>query len=278
MRLLNLNNIAFVFFVFLLNACSPSPEERINSGFAIAENKGWQHKKVNAGLFDLTIFTPENAKTTKTLYVYIEGDGQAWQNKSTPSRNPTPKNNMALSLAMQHGNDAIYIARPCQYQLNDAACSNNKWWTSHRFAPEIITATSTAIDKAKQLRRAENIILIGYSGGGAVALLTAAERNDVIKVITVAGNLDINKWVELKKISPLSGSLNPADKASQLVSLPQVHFVGGIDKIVPPEVANSYVSKFPDSSKPSIITINNHDHNCCWAENWQKLMPSFIGK
>ncbi len=272
MRLLKLNIITLAFLLFALNACSYSPESRVNSGLQLAKNNGWQQYKIDAAPFQLTAFTPQKSTNSKTLYIYIEGDGLAWKSRSTPSQNPTPKNPMGLNLAIQHGGDAVYLARPCQYQLKDTNCASNKWWTSHRFAQEVINATNIAIDKLKRSRQADNLVLVGYSGGGAVALLAAAERSDVTKIITVAGNLDTDKWVELKNISPLSGSLNPADKWQKLAAIPQLHLVGGSDKVVPAEVAYSYASNFPMGAKPQIRVIKEYDHQCCWVEQWNSLL------
>jgi hypothetical protein len=44
-----------------------------------------------------------------------------------------------------------------------------------------------------------------------VASLVAARRHDVVRLVTVAGNLDHLAWTTLHGVSPLTGSLNPAD-------------------------------------------------------------------
>ncbi len=209
---------------------------------------------------------PATVKATDTVYIFIEGDGFAWRDRSTPSKNPTPKNPLALNLALEHGEEAVYLARPCQYTgAKDQICRDNKWWTSHRFAPEVISATGQAIDLIKQQRGARTVVLVGYSGGGAVAALVAAKRTDLAQLVTIAGNLDTVAWTNLHKVRPLTGSLNPANDWMTLQNIPQQHFVGANDPVMPPQIAQSYASRFPENKRPLVTIMPGYDHSCCWA-------------
>ncbi len=117
-----------------------------------------------------------------------------------------------------------------------------------------------------------SIALFGYSGGGAIAALVAARRDDVGSLVTVAGNLDHVAWTSLHKVSPLHGSLNPAAAATSLRNLPQVHFVGGDDAIVPPSIAESYRARIPESERVAIEVIAGYGHRCCWENDWPDLL------
>ena len=114
--------------------------------------------------------------------------------------------------------------------------------------------------------------LVGYSGGGAIAALIAARRPNVAWLVTVAANLDHKYWTNLHNLTPLSGSLNPADYAARLQSLPQLHLVGGKDTIVPPQVSQSYVNKFTDTSHIKVRRMTGFDHECCWVKVWPQLL------
>lgn len=258
----------------LLCACStlPGPEERQQSAAALALNAGWTGVDLPAGDFRLRAFVPQHAVRTATLTVYIEGDGLAWVNRSTPAFDPTPANPMALKLALLDDQPAAYLARPCQYAPSPGRqpCER-RYWTSHRFAPEVISSSNAAIDQLKARFAADALILVGYSGGGAVALLAAASRTDVARVITVAGNLDHAIWSATENISPLGGSLNPADFAAELGATPQTHLVGGRDRTVPEYVARSYASRSGPASRVEIIVIPEFDHHCCWTQRWREL-------
>lgn len=154
--------------VFLaLAACVPTATNRSDNITEEANSEGWTKQVINAGVFQLTAFLSNTDSQTDTIYIYIEGDGMAWIDSATPSSNPTPLQPVALRLAMRHGSNAAYIARPCQYTIRDPACSTSKWWTSDRFALSVIESTSSAVDTIKKNYNATKVILVGYSGGGA---------------------------------------------------------------------------------------------------------------
>lgn len=260
---------------------SLSPESRLHTAERMAARSGWEPLRLNAGTFVLAAFAPRQipGTSTVTLTIYVEGDGMAWISRSQVSPDPTPVHPMALALALQQPSGAAaYLARPCQYvNANAAGKCPNTWWTDRRFAPEVITATNLAIDQLKQRFRASRLILVGYSGGGAVAALAAAQRKDVALLVTVAGNLDHQAWARMKKITPLTHSLNPAEAWQALVDLPQLHFAGSRDTTVPPDVLRSYVSRFPEDRQPAVRLIESFDHRCCWAEQWSGLYPAATG-
>jgi hypothetical protein len=66
----------------------------------------------------------------------------------------------------------------------------------------VISASNQAVDALKQRYGAQEIVLVGYSGGGAVAALVAARRTDVVRLVTVAGNLDHLAWTHLHSVPP----------------------------------------------------------------------------
>ena len=256
----------------LTSCVSNSPAERQSKADLLVAGKGWQKLQLPTVDFVLTAYVPSNITSSDTLTIYIEGDGLAWINASTPSFNPTPNNPLALKLALRDTSPAAYLARPCQYiELSQSSNCSQKYWTHSRFSPEVIDATNQAIDQIKLRFNADKLILVGYSGGGAVAALAAARRQDVIRLVTIAGNLDHRIWVKEHHLSPLSNSLNPADEWEKLQNIPQTHFVGGKDLNVGESVARGYAAKFPSALRPSIIVIPNFDHHCCWEENWPNL-------
>ena len=263
--------------LLLLAGCSltPSPAERSQSAQALAAEKNWHLEILPAGNFDLAVFLPEDHDPSDRLTLYIEGDGFAWVTPSQPSLNPTPIDALALQLALRHpnGDTVAYLARPCQFTEGEARrnCSN-RYWTDQRFAEEVVDAANQATEQLKARMGAREIELIGYSGGGAIAALLAARRDDVARLITVAGNLDHATWTEQQEISSLTGSLNPADEWSALKDTAQHHFVGEKDDVVPPQVAAAFRARFIQGSEPDIITVSDFDHHCCWVDDWPRLL------
>ena len=270
----------------LLPGCShlPSPMERHASALSLAATAGWSPTLIPAGHFILQAWVPAGlerapgaANSPGTLTVYLEGDGLAWLNESTPSSDPTPSNPLALRLALRHSGAVAYLARPCQYvqEQNQYNCQP-KFWTTHRFAPEVVDATSRALDTLKRQSGARQLVLVGYSGGGAVAALVTAQRRDVARLVTVAGNLDHAAWTQLKRLTPLSGSLNPADFTPQLAPVAQWHIVGERDTVMPPAVVQGYAQRFAVSQTPRVITLAAFNHDCCWADIWTPLDPNTL--
>src|SRR5690606_20500543 len=110
---------------------------------------------------------------------------------------------------------------PCQF-LSSAelqACSIDDW-TDARFAEKWVARTNAAIDDAKRATKVSHVVLAGYSGGGVMAALIAARRNDVGALLTVASPLDHAAWTRLHGVSPLSASLNPVSVKEKLFRLP----------------------------------------------------------
>lgn len=229
----------------------------------------WQSRRLNAGRIELQAWHPEHFGGA-VLTVYIEGDGFAWQTPTRPSTDPTPINPVALRLATAHPSlQVAYLARPCQY-VGTQGCTVHDW-TDARFSEELITASDTALTRLKREAGATQLALVGYSGGGAVASLLAARRSDVIRLVTVAGNLDHRAWTTLHRIDPLLGALNPADDIARLAHIPQLHFVGGRDTVIPPRLVEGFAARFPLARRPSVVIEPDFDHHCCWADDWPRL-------
>lgn len=256
----------------LLAACSlPSALERGAHMDQLAQAQHWHKLRLPAGEFVLTGFQPDSPPSDP-LTIYIEGDGMAWLTPELPSENPTPRQPMALELALRHPGSAVaYLARPCQ---NAAAADWGNCrvdhWTDQRYSEAVVAASNQAISALKQSRQAKKLILVGYSGGGSIAALVAARRDDVIRLITVAGNLDIQTWARGHRLPPLQGSLNPADAAPRLRHIAQLHFVGTRDRVVTPDVVQAYIGRFPPENQPALRLIDA-DHGCCWVELWPEL-------
>jgi len=264
--------------IALLSACTApaSVMQRMSSADLLAEAHGWQRVSLVNEPLPVVAYLNPGWRRVSQLAVYIEGDGFAWASSDTPSDNPTPNRPIALMLALRDGmNGAVYLARPCQFVAAiEATRCDVAHWTRERFSGEIVAVMQQALDELKRLGAAQDIHLIGYSGGAAIALLMAAQRTDVSKVTTVAGNLDIEAWTRHHRVSPLQGSLNPADFSSRLGTLNQLHFVGSKDRIVPPGIAQSYAARFPHAQRPRVIVIDGFDHECCWVERWPQLSTS----
>lgn len=255
--------------LLLLSSCAiGSVSSRINNASAIASSSAFNKSRISTAPFLVTTFS-RIANTTSPLNVYIEGDGFAWARRDRPSSNPTPKNPVGLKLASADPSpNVLYIARPCQYD-DDQSCSV-LYWTDGRFAPEVIDSIDQTINHFST--KGQSINIIGFSGGGALAVLIAAKRNDISTIRTVAGNLDHVAMHNHHNVTQLNNSLNAADYAKEVQDIPQLHFVGANDKIVPPLVSNSFVEHTSSQKCIHVTNIKNATHTKGWDERWQELL------
>lgn len=263
----------------LLTACAdiPSPLARRQQADLLAAGRDWQPEILATGAFELVAYLPREPDTAKQLTIYVEGDGLAWLDRTTPSIDPTPADPMALRLALAQPEGSVaYLARPCQYVGAQQPRCPAKYWTSARFAPEVIVAASEAIDRLKGRFKAEQLVLVGYSGGAAVAALVAARRTDVRLFVSVAGNLDHVSWARLHRLQPLRKSLNPVDETAGLAHLPQLLFAGGKDTNVTADLARSYISRYAEGDKPRLHVEPEFGHQCCWVDAWPKLWSKYV--
>lgn len=263
----------------MLAACAAGaldPEERLRRAEEIAAGSHLTRGTFETGTFLLTGFVKPGKGDV--LSVYIEGDGFAWVTRHRPSRDPTPIDPVALRLAVADGGNVAYIARPCQYSRVVSPGCDARYWTSERFAPAVIDALNVALNQVKLQSGANALVLVGYSGGGAVAALLAAQRSDVVHLITVAGNLDHAVWSRLHGLSPLEGSLNPPDFWPGLEGIPQTHFVGALDQTVPITVYRAYRSRFREEADIQVRIVDAADHRCCWAREWPHLLETISNR
>jgi len=268
---------ALLLVAMTLSACA-SVKDRRDDARKLANRAGMEAQVIQEGVFALQTFyrfgEATEAAARPPLRVYIEGDGFAWISRYRVSPDPTPHNPVGLKLAVaDRAPSVIYIARPCQYigvGINPSCLQ--AYWTSHRFAREVIDSTNGVIDRAKKAAVAETVELVGFSGGGAVAILAAARRSDVINIRTIAGNLDHVILHRKNNVSQLSGSLNAADVATQLSEIPQIHFVGADDDIIESYVAESYRSRARSTKCIEIQKIPSASHRGGWSNIWSNLL------
>jgi hypothetical protein len=260
--------------IFLLSACSSSLWlSDIKIANTISEPARLKSNTYQAGQF-MVHSRERYDKPGQDLSIYLEGDGLAWVSRTEPSRDPTPDNPIGLRLAaIDSAPNVIWIARPCQYttMVENPSCKLY-YWTIGRLSPEIVASVDLAITAAKLSANARKIHLIGYSGGGGLAVLIAARRHDVASIRTVAGNIDHEAFTSFHRVTPMSQSMDPASVAKRIDTIPQWHFFGDEDKVVPKLIGETYMSKAGTGSCAQIQVISGVSHDRGWEIHWQGLL------
>jgi hypothetical protein len=258
--------------LILLSGCqSVSLSGRHDAAQKIAAAGNMTKIAVAAAPFELTGFERLSAKGAPVT-LYIEGDGLAWLSKTQPSLNPTPTMPTALELAaIDTSPNVIYLARPCQYsgRLDGQPCAST-YWMGSRYAPEVLQAYNHALDGIIKRTSATGFHLVGFSGGATLAALLAGQRDDILSLRSIAGNLDHRAHSEVHKVSYLAHSLNPPEYAKTLAEIPQWHFIGGKDRIVPQEIYNRYRAALPHTRCTQVQVVAQADHNKGWHDFWHK--------
>jgi pimeloyl-ACP methyl ester carboxylesterase len=201
--------------------------------------------------------------------VLIEGDGKAYLNRTTISPNPTPQHPIALQLAAKsrHAN-VLYLARPCQFvDVNQAPHCTPKVWTTHRYNQTVVDATHDALKLHLKHHPAQGIHFVGFSGGALIAASLATSRADTLSLQTVAGNLDVQAFTTHHNISPLPNSVQLNKAFNTLKNIPQIHFTGGADKVIPTHLIAHFLTTFKHN-KHCIqhINIPGANHQTLWEK------------
>ena len=226
---------------------------------AAAENLS--HHRVGTEHFEHSVYRKEGDSDYQV--VFIEGDGRPWNAAGTaPSRDPTPRDALAFDLLLATPVEGFYVTRPCYFDTWSEACSADTW-TSGRYSQAVVTSLAEAVRVTADTERP--LMLVGYSGGGTLAILVAQELEDVHGVVIVAGVVDTDAWTGHHGYEPLSQSINPAILEFESR---QLHLHGTDDTVVPLETIRGVVARWPNAA---LREFNAFDHVCCWRRDWQRI-------
>ena len=234
------------------------------SGFPLkdrAADEGLERTVVGTAFFEHHIYRKPGNSTYQS--VFIEGDGRPWSSDGRrPSRDPTPGDALAFDLMLATPSEAIYITRPCYFETWNESCPPSTW-TSGRFSANVVSSLAEAIDAATDPNRP--VVVVGYSGGGALAIVAATELDRVDAVVTVAGLLNSKSWTDYHGYEPLSESIDPASRSTDVR---RIHLHGALDDVVPIELVREEVTRSDDTE---LRAFDAYGHVCCWREDWPRI-------
>ncbi len=264
-----LHRAIFYILLVILSGCTSTRQSFVVIDHALLT--GFTRAISNTTFFKLTAFE-KITKLGEPLVIYLEGDGHSMASKYQLSSDPTPHQPLSLELAIRDDRpNIVYIARPCQYTSHDIdkRC-HFKYWSTHRFSKEVISSTNDAIDFYKRKGQANKVHLVGFSGGGGLSVLVAAQRKDVSSVTTIAGDLNLKQMEMLHRATEQVGSLDPLDFAKTL-TVSQFHLSGAKDKVVPPRIAQSFVRLTANHCVKHQV-MPNFSHHQGWVDAWPAIL------
>ncbi len=240
-------------------AARRADDEALHLGYQrlIVKGEGYDH---------VAYFKSGHDSGRSEVHVYLEGDGRPWLRKQLAARDPTPHKPLMLQLMAIDPEASLYLGRPCYHGLVKAQGCTVDLWTRRRYSETVVVSMVAAIER--QAANYENVVLLGYSGGGTLAMLIAERLPKTIAVVTVAANLDTERWAALHDEN-LSGSLNPAQRPALPSHIRQAHYAGGRDGNVPPalireSIAHQHAARFQ--------VLDDMAHTCCWQRVWPQIL------
>ena len=230
---------------------------------------GLDPEVVQGKSFEHLVIRRDFAAESSQLHVYIEGDGTPWIDGNVAAIDPTPSDPLALRLMMLDAGNSVYVGRPCYYGMAGTRNCSSDTWTFGRYSSEVVESVAAAINSIVTTGNHSRVTLIGYSGGGTVALLAAPRIPEVATVVTVAGNLDTEAWTRARGFLPLHNSLNPAESTALSPAIVHVQLAGGLDQVVPLSVTESFRQS---GHRSELWMYDDFDHACCWEQAWPEIL------
>lgn len=248
-------------------ACA-TPAERTD---AEAARLGLVREEVAGAAFRHVVYRrPGDAAGRGPLHVYLGGDGSALDARRWRPPDPTPGSPVALHLMAADPAPSVFLGRPCYHgaAASDGARCHPRAWTTGRYGPDVVESLAAAL-RALARPPKSGVVLLGYSGGGTLALLLAERVPEVRAVVTVAANLDVAAWTALHGYTPFVDSLDPARRPPLRLGVAQLHVVGERDRNVPPRLTLPVIARQPGAH---VLRLPGADHACCWQAAWPTIL------
>ncbi len=254
---------AALFALCAATACAP-PAGRYD---AAARQAGLTEQIVRGQRFHHKIYRNANTVQDGLLHVFIEGDASVKQALRFSPPDPTPRRAMMLRMMQNGPAGAILLGRPCYQGLFAMDGCEIRHLGPERYSDEIVTSLLAALQDEMRHAAAGRAVLIGYSGGGTLAMLLAARLPATVALVTLAGNLDNRSLAAFHHSPALSGSLDPADLPPLPRNLLHLHFFGEKDAEVPVLLAQNTLAR----QRVTPVIMLGFDHACCWESLWPEI-------
>jgi hypothetical protein len=263
---------AVVLWLLAGAGCATAPAARSD---ALAAAAGASRTVMQGEGFEHVVFSRGLDRREGEVHVYLGGDGRAFLSRHRVAADPTPGRPLGLQLMLADPAPAVYVGRPCYLGSGPAERCNPELWTTARYGATVIDSVAAVVRELAARDPAAELTLLGYSGGGVVALLVAAQVPQVSRVVTLAAPLDLAAWTEAHGYTPLLGSIDPASVTKWPPSLRQVHAHGARDRNVAPAMIARFRDALSSGDAPATFRVmDDFDHVCCWLERWPRLLDA----
>ena len=249
--------IAGLALVIILAAGCGSPATRFDRA---AEERGLARADTHVPMFRKGAFVDG-----EPIHIYLDGDGTPVSGSGRIALDPTSRDRLTLDLMAVDPAAGVLVGRPC-YHGTSRAC-DTAMWTTARYSDAVVDPIVEAVDDITRTYPHSPIVLVGYSGGGTLAMLAAPRLRRIDAVVTIAGNLDTAAWTRYHGYGPLTQSRNPAAEPPLSPAIRQLHLFGADDTNVPVAVARATLERQPPAAL-DVEVVAGYDHRCCWPQIW----------
>ena len=200
------------------------------------------------------------------VHVYLTGDGLPYIRPGLASGDPTPRRPVVPSLLALDPEPGIILGRPCYHGYAHTPPCSQRLWTHARYGEEVVASMNKALARAVPAGR--EMVLIGFSGGGALAMLLSGRVPGIVAVVTLAGNLDIDAWADAHGYERLRGSMNPVAAPALPAELIQLHCAGADDERVSPKL----LKRASKRTGGELFVLQGVTHNRGWERHWPAIL------
>ncbi len=246
--------------------CCTTAPERLDR---FARNVGCLRRVVTGAGFDHVVYYRRGAGWGRVLHVYFDGDGSPWIAGRFPAADPTPRNPLVLRLLARDSGSVLYLGRPCYNGLAESPGCRPDHWTYGRYSEAVVASMEAALRRFLERHPFSQLVFVGYSGGGTIAMLLAPRFASCRLVVTLAGNLDPDRWCARHGYEPLRNSLNPSHRPPLPDSIAQLHYIGSRDGNVPVELVEEALSR---QVRARLRVLAGCGHADCWEAAWPSIL------
>lgn len=247
-----------------LNGCVPM-HQQFERAAALA---GLQRTEILGDGFSHALYAKGDGwrSGSRPLHVYLTGDGRPYIYPRVVSADPTPRHPVVPGLLALDPAPSILLGRPCYHGYASKPPCSERLWTDERYGVKVVSSMGAAL--ARTAPKDREIVLIGFSGGGALAVLLAQRIPNAIAVVTLAGNLDIHAWADSHDYQRLDGSLNPVGQQRPPRDLLLIHYAGARDDQVPPDLLRRAVRRIGGE----LTVLHDTTHLRGWHRHWPDIL------
>jgi hypothetical protein len=222
---------------------------------------------IDSGAFEHLVIA--NAGPDADLNIYIEGDGVPWIRERRVAIDPTPVNPLLLRLMADDHRAAVYLGRPCYFGTATSPSCDPETWTTARYGDRVVRSMCAAANRLSAARGSRSVALIGYSGGGTLAVAMRDCTRGLKSITTIAANLDVDAWTTYHDYAPLELPRQPADRG--LGHVTETHWQCSADEKVPPAITDRYFQKHPAAIR---VIVGDCSHERGWAHYRSRIQAS----